>query len=140
MADCDMPRCRGSEMQAESVSRIGPGGDPTGRVDRFAADFADGSGERIRHGRIYLFGSAAKGEAGSDSDLDFLVVVPDETTAEKLRSTGYYKHLDGVAAAFDVIPWRKSDFEGRAAWVRASLPATVVREGRLLYDARTMAA
>ncbi len=34
----------------------------------------------------------------------------------------------------DVIPWRQSDFETRAAYVRASLPATVVREGRLLYE------
>jgi predicted nucleotidyltransferase len=29
--------------------------------------------------RIYLFGSEARGEAGPDSDLDFLVVVPDDT-------------------------------------------------------------
>ena len=28
--------------------------------------------------RVILFGSAAKGHAGSDSDLDFLVIVPDE--------------------------------------------------------------
>jgi hypothetical protein len=33
------------------------------------------------------------------------------------------------------VPWRKTDFEDRAAWVKSSLPATVVREGRLLYEA-----
>ena len=28
--------------------------------------------------RIYLFGSAARGDAGPDSDLDFCVVLPDD--------------------------------------------------------------
>jgi predicted nucleotidyltransferase len=35
--------------------------------------------------RVYLFGSVARGEDGPDSDLDFLVVVPDDIPAEKLR-------------------------------------------------------
>lgn len=29
--------------------------------------------------KVYLFGSTARGEGGPDSDLDFCVVVPDET-------------------------------------------------------------
>jgi predicted nucleotidyltransferase len=33
--------------------------------------------EFYRPVRIYLFGSEARGDAGPDSDLDFLVVVPD---------------------------------------------------------------
>lgn len=32
--------------------------------------------------RIYLFGSAARGDAGPDSDYDFMVVVPDEAPVE----------------------------------------------------------
>ena len=43
-----------------------------------------------------------------------------------------------------LIPWKSSaggkDFEGRAAYVVASLPATVTREGKLLYDSRRLAA
>ena len=35
----------------------------------------------------------------------------------------------------DILPWRRSDFERRASFVRASLPSTVLREGRLLYEA-----
>ena len=88
--------------------------------------------------RIYLFGSEARGEAGPDSDLDFLVVVPDGTPEEKFREG--YRTLSGIGIAADVIPWKTSDFVGRATYVKASLPATVVREGRLLYDARTVAA
>ena len=35
--------------------------------------------------RIYLFGSVARGDFDGDSDLDFLVVVPDDIDEEKLR-------------------------------------------------------
>jgi hypothetical protein len=52
-----------------------------------------------------------------------------------MRSQEAYFRLSGLGTPKDVIPWRQTDFEGRAAHVVASLPATVVREGRLLYDA-----
>jgi predicted nucleotidyltransferase len=84
--------------------------------------------------RIYLFGSEARGEAGPDSDLDFLVVVPDDTPEHVMRSDDVGSVLSGLGVPKDVIPWRQSDFEGRAAYVRASLPATVIREGKLLYE------
>jgi uncharacterized protein len=90
--------------------------------------------------RIYLFGSEARGDARPDSDLDFLVVVPDDAPEDVFRAGRLRQAIRGVAYAADVIPWRRSDFEGRAAYVVASLPATVVREGRLLYDAERVAA
>jgi predicted nucleotidyltransferase len=90
--------------------------------------------EFYRPVRICLFGSEARGEAGPDSDLDFLVVVRDDTPEPMMRSSDGYSRLSGFGMPKDVIPWRQSDFEGRAAHVRASLPATVVREGRLLYE------
>ena len=83
--------------------------------------------------RIYLFGSEARGDAGPDGDLDFLVVIPDDAPEEKLRSGAGRKAARGIGFAKDIVPWRRTDFEGRAAWVKASLPATVIREGRLLY-------
>jgi len=90
--------------------------------------------------RIYLFGSVARGDDGPDSDLDFLVVVPDDAPDEVFRGGKLARARRGIPYAADVIPWRQSDFEGRAAFVVASLPATVMREGRLLYDAGRMAA
>jgi predicted nucleotidyltransferase len=90
--------------------------------------------------RIYLFGSETRGEAGPDSDLDFLVVVPDDTPKEVMRSWDLYRQFAEIEVAKDVVPWRRSDFEGRAKHVKTSLPATVVREGRLLYDSGRMAA
>jgi len=87
--------------------------------------------------RIYLFGSAARGEFGPDSDLDFLVVVPDDCPREVRLSGAIYQRLRGMGIAIDVVPWRRSDFEGRQV-VKASLPATVAREGKLLYDAEAV--
>lgn len=90
--------------------------------------------------RIYLFGSAARGESTEDSDLDFLVVVPDDAPTGLVRGDRVHEILAGIPNPVDVIPWRKSDFEGRAKHVVASLPATVVREGKLVYDRRRVAA
>ena len=89
--------------------------------------------------RIYLFGSVARGDDGPDSDLDFCVVLPDDVP-ESLRRPGVQRALWGVGAAADVVRLPATDFDWRAAHVKASLPATIVREGRLIYDARTVAA
>jgi predicted nucleotidyltransferase len=96
--------------------------------------------EYYRPERIYLFGSEARGDAGPDSDLDFCVVVRDDAPAELLRDGGIYSVLRGMGFPKDIVPWRRSDFEARAAHVRTSLPATIVREGKLLYDSRPVAA
>ena len=89
--------------------------------------------------RIYLFGSAARGDAGPDSDLDFCVVLPDDAPKDFYKPAAR-RALRGVWTAVDLVRWPASDFDARAAHVLASLPATILREGRLLYDARTVAA
>jgi hypothetical protein len=86
--------------------------------------------------RIYLFGSVARGDDGPDSDLDFCVVVPDEIPSGKFNSNAVYSYVSGTGHAKDIVPWRRTDFDLRARHVVASLPAAVVREGRLLYDSR----
>ena len=90
--------------------------------------------------RIYLFGSEARGESGPDSDLDFCVVLPDDAPESLYRDRSIHQVSWGLHAAVDVVRLANSDFDARAAHVVSSLPATVVREGRLLYDARRVAA
>jgi hypothetical protein len=51
---------------------------------------------------------------------------------ERLRSRLAYQALRGTGTAADVVVWPKSGFERRAN-VISSLPATVTREGMLLY-------
>ena len=84
--------------------------------------------------RIFLFGSKARGDAGPDSDYDLLLVTPDGASAERRDSKLAYQVLWGVKTAADVIVWEKSRFERRSRVV-CSLPATVLREGRVLYAA-----
>lgn len=71
--------------------------------------------EFYRPVKIYLFGSAARGDAGPDSDLDFCVVVPDDTPVEKFRAGATRWALAGILAATDVVPSRQTDFDQRAA-------------------------
>ena len=82
--------------------------------------------------RIYLFGSKARGDAGLDSDYDLLVVVPEDAPPERRRSRLAYQVLWGTATAADVLVCTRHQFEDRLH-VRASLPATVLREGRVLH-------
>lgn len=89
--------------------------------------------------RIYLFGSVARGDAGPDSDLDFCVVLPDNAPASFYLPDAR-KAIRGIGTAVDMVRWAVTDFDARAAHVAASLPATVVREGKLLYDHGTTAA
>jgi len=90
--------------------------------------------------RIYLFGSEARGESSPDSDLDFCVVLPDDAPERLYRDRSIHHRFWGLHAAVDVVRLPLADFDARAAHVVASLPSTVVREGRLLYDARPIAA
>ncbi|MCC6362037.1 MAG: nucleotidyltransferase domain-containing protein [Bryobacterales bacterium] len=82
--------------------------------------------------KIYLFGSAARGDAGPDSDYDFLVVVPDDAPRRRLDPRTGYEALSGLGIAKDVLVWLNGDFTDRLH-LKASLPSTVVREGKLLY-------
>jgi predicted nucleotidyltransferase len=58
--------------------------------------------EAYRPERIYLFGSVARGDAGPDSDYDLLVVMPDDSTPELLRSRAAYRASRDLALARDV--------------------------------------
>ncbi len=82
--------------------------------------------------QIYLFGSKARGTAGPDSDYDLLVVVRDDAPPELRGSKLAYKSLWGVREAKDVLVCTEGWFRARLS-VAASLPATVMREGKLLY-------
>ena len=90
--------------------------------------------------RIYLFGSEARGDAGPDSDLDFCVILPDDAPGSLYKAAGVHRNLWGVRASVDVVRLAQGDFERRAAHVVSSLPATVMREGRIVYESERRAA
>jgi len=84
--------------------------------------------------RIYLFGSVARGEAGPDSDYDIMVVVPDDASRELQDGKLAYQALRGLGIAKDVLVWTRSAFD-RQLHLKASLPTTIVSEGKPLYGA-----
>ncbi len=90
--------------------------------------------EAYRPERIYLFGSRARGDAAPDSDYDLLLVISDEAPPEHLRSRLAYERLWETGTAADVLVWRHTPFESRLH-LPASLPATVLREGKLIHAA-----
>ena len=90
--------------------------------------------EAYRPERVYLFGSVARSDAGPDSDYDLLVVVPDDAPQERRRSRLAYEALRGTGTAADVLVCTSSYFEDRRS-LEASLPGTILCEGRLLHAA-----
>lgn len=83
--------------------------------------------------RIYLFGSRARGEGTPESDYDVLVVVSQTPDAPYDLERRAYSALVGLATPVDVVVMSRERFE-RRRMVAASLPATVEREGELLFS------
>ncbi len=83
--------------------------------------------------RVILFGSAARGDAGPDSDIDLLVVVDDDTPAEKVTLAAGYAARRTYRRAADVIPIRRSIFE-RKRRIVGSLASTADVEGIVVYE------
>jgi uncharacterized protein len=82
--------------------------------------------------KIILFGSAARGEMGPDSDVDLLVI---KSGVHRLDLTGeIYMNMYGVGSAVDVVVVTPEDVERYR-----NTPALVIKpaldEGRLVYAA-----
>lgn len=82
--------------------------------------------------QVYLFGSRARGDVGPDSDYDLLLVVADDAPAERKQTRLAYEALRGTGVAADVLVCTRTWFDRRRD-LRASLPGTVLREGRLVH-------
>lgn len=83
---------------------------------------------------IYLYGSRARGEERPDSDYDVLMVVSASTLPRYRRDQAAFRALCGIGASKEVIVFTRQEFDARRG-VTCSLPATVIREGKLLYGA-----
>lgn len=83
--------------------------------------------------RIILFGSAATGQLGPNSDLDVLVIMEDGTHRRRTAQT-IYRSLMGLGVAKDVVVVTESDVQEHGDNPSLVLfPA--LREGRELYRA-----
>lgn len=84
--------------------------------------------------RVILFGSAARGQMGPESDLDVLVVIPDGSDPNQ-SSKDVYRSLRGLGFATDVLVVGESDL-----LLHADDPGLIyrqaLREGTELYSAK----
>jgi predicted nucleotidyltransferase len=89
--------------------------------------------ETVHPLRIVLFGSAARGEMGPNSDLDVLVVMPNGCD-RRAASGALYRAYRGLAYAHDVVVVWQSDVEqyGQNPYL---IIHTAMSEGKELYRA-----
>lgn len=83
--------------------------------------------------RVILFGSVARGEAGPQSDLDFLVIKRGVTSRRRLAQA-IYRALVGVPASIDIVVVTPEDVDALKHGV-ATIIGPAVREGREVYAA-----
>ena len=92
--------------------------------------------ERIRRAvdpdRIVLFGSRARGDSGTHSDYDLLIVAPSPLPRGR-RAIAIYRLLAGMGVPKDIVWWTPREVE---QWrgVRSHFINAVLREGRVLYE------
>jgi excisionase family DNA binding protein len=134
-----LKRIRGGRLPAAKVGRayvvpVGALAESPLAGDPVLAEIVSRLAEAYEPERMYLFGSAARGDTDEHSDYDVLLVVPDDAPPERLRARRAHEVLWGVGAAVDVVVWRRSAFDARAE-APTSLPAIVLREGILLRAA-----
>jgi len=87
----------------------------------------------FRPRRVILFGSVARGEAGPDSDIDLLVVVDDDTPAEKVTIKAGRESRRPYRLPADVIPVREEIWR-RFSRVVGTLPYAARTEGIVVYE------
>ena len=82
--------------------------------------------------KIILFGSYARGEATTDSDIDILIIQPSDLPRYK-RSTPVRLALKGLFPSKDIIVYTPEEVK---EWESASTSfiAAALREGRVLYE------
>ncbi len=82
--------------------------------------------------KVILFGSRARGDARSDSDIDLLVVA-DDPQPRSQRASALYGVLSDILVPMDILVYRPEEIE---EWrnVPQAFVTTAVREGSILYE------
>ena len=89
--------------------------------------------ELVQPLRIILFGSAARGEMGPDSDIDVLVVMP-EGVHRRRTAQFLYRQIRGLGVPFDILVATPNDLEKHKNNI-GLIYRSMLREGREVYAA-----
>ena len=107
----------------------------TSDLDEFIGEVVGGLQRGLDPDSIYLFGSHVRGEATADSDVDFLVVIPDSDLPRHRRAQMARAMAPSTQFAKDIIVLTREEWD-RGSRVPVSLVSTVKREGKLLHARR----
>lgn len=103
------------------------------RLDEWLPEVVERIVERFDPIKVILFGSLARGEAGRDSDLDLLVVMPDEIEDERRVTVEILRTLKDLPISKDIVVTTPEEIERRGDLVGTVLrPA--LKEGKVLYE------
>ena len=83
--------------------------------------------------KIILFGSAARGQMGPDSDVDLLVIKRGKYQRRRV-TTAIYRNLHGAPVAVDVVVVTPEEVE-RYRDTPCLVICPALREGRVVYGA-----
>jgi len=92
----------------------------------------------FRPRQVMLFGSAARGEAGPDSDFDLLVILDDDAPHgdapwDKLTLAAGFEARRTYKRGANVIPCRASTFADRAP-IAGTLAHEAATDGVIVYE------
>src|SRR5438552_1706930 len=118
----------GREHSMKTKKRQRPGGRPDKKV---LAEIVQRIVEAAQPDKIILFGSAARGEMGPNSDIDLLVIKSGKFNYWRQLTT-IYRHLSGDLAAVHVVLATPEDIQryGDSPYL-VYYPA--LREGKVIY-------
>ena len=100
-------------------------------TDRMIKEMVQRIVEKFNPEKIILFGSYARGTAGSESDVDLLIVMR-IAGSKRMTQLGVRRALHDIAIPMDVIVSDPSEFEWRKGVV-GTIEWPAVHEGRVLY-------
>jgi predicted nucleotidyltransferase len=93
---------------------------------------AEQIGKKADADAVILFGSHAKGQAGENSDVDFLVIADSDQPRFK-RSRELYGLFRPYPFAMDIVVYTPDEVEQQCG-SPLSFVSTVLREGKRLYE------
>jgi uncharacterized protein len=96
--------------------------------------FADQIAAKFSPERVILFGSHARDEEHADSDVDVLVIM-DHQEERNVQKAIEILHLLNPPFPIDLLVRKPADVERRLS-MRDYFMRDIMREGRILYDAR----
>lgn len=126
-----MPEGKESAVKAKAIKRKGKP-DPA-----ILADIVQRIVRAAKPEKIVLFGSAARGEMGPNSDYDLLVIKRGQYNYWRLL-TSIYRALPGTAAV-DVVLVTSEDAE-RYRDTHCLVICPALREGKVIYDSQAVSA